>query len=101
MTFNPAGLMEEMTSTAEKLAKGYDTLQQIDTVDELRFVRSQIDGSVGDVRRIADGARRGSHRLEPSNALLQELLLKTYREELAVMRKVGGLTQDVMLRNDI
>lgn len=38
---------------------------------------------------------------EPGNALLQELLLKTYREELAVMRKVGGLTQDVMLRNDI
>lgn len=38
---------------------------------------------------------------EPGNALLQELLLKTYREELAVMRKVGGLTQDVMSRNDI
>lgn len=38
---------------------------------------------------------------EPGNALLQDLLLKTYREELAVMRKVGGLTQDVMLRNDI
>ena len=38
---------------------------------------------------------------EPGNALLQELLLKTYREELEVMRKVGGLAQDVMLRNDI
>jgi hypothetical protein len=38
---------------------------------------------------------------EPGNALLHELLLKTYREELDVMRKVGGLTQDVMLRNDI
>jgi hypothetical protein len=38
---------------------------------------------------------------EPGNALLQEQLLKTYREELAVMRKVGGLTQDVMSRNDI
>jgi len=38
---------------------------------------------------------------EPGNALLQELLLKTYREELEVMRKVGGLTQEVMLRNDI
>lgn len=38
---------------------------------------------------------------EPGNVLLQELLLRTYREELAVMRKVGGLTQDVMSRNDI
>ena len=38
---------------------------------------------------------------EPDNVLLQDLLLKTYREELAVMRKVGGLTQSVMSRNDI
>ena len=38
---------------------------------------------------------------EPDNALLQEMLLKSYREELLVMRKVGGLTQDVMSRNDI
>jgi hypothetical protein len=38
---------------------------------------------------------------EPGNVLLQELLMKTYREELAVMQRVGGLTQDVMLRNDI
>lgn len=38
---------------------------------------------------------------QPDNVLLQELLLDTYREELAVMRNVGGLTQTVMLRNDI
>ena len=38
---------------------------------------------------------------EPGNVLLQEMLLKSYREELLVMRKVGGLTQDVMSRNDI
>lgn len=38
---------------------------------------------------------------EPDNVLLQELLLDTYREELAVMKKVGGLTQNVMSRNDI
>ncbi len=39
--------------------------------------------------------------MEPDNRLLQELLLKTYRDELTVMRKVGGLTQSVMSRNDI
>ena len=38
---------------------------------------------------------------DPHNALLQELLLKTYREELNVMRQVRGLTRDVMSRNDI
>ena len=38
---------------------------------------------------------------EPNNVLLQEMLLKSYREELLVMRKVGGLTQNVMSRNDI
>lgn len=39
--------------------------------------------------------------LEPDNALLQELLLKAYREELNVMQQVGGLTQSVLSRNDI
>ena len=37
---------------------------------------------------------------EPDNVLLQELLLRTYRDELTVMRRVGGLTQDVMTRNN-
>ena len=37
---------------------------------------------------------------EPDNALLQELLLRTYREELTVMHRVGGLTQNVMTRNN-
>ncbi len=38
---------------------------------------------------------------EPDNALLQGLLVRAYREELAVMHKIGGLTHDVMSRNDI
>lgn len=38
---------------------------------------------------------------EPDNQLLQELLLQTYREELAMMQRVGGLTQHVMSRKDI
>ncbi len=38
---------------------------------------------------------------QPGNVLLQEMLLDTYREELAVMRNVGGLTRSVMARNDI
>ncbi len=38
---------------------------------------------------------------DPENMLLQERLLKTYREELALLRRVSGLTRNVMLRNDI
>jgi polyhydroxyalkanoate synthase subunit PhaC len=33
MTFNPSGLFEELTSTTQKLAKGYETLQNIKNVD--------------------------------------------------------------------
>jgi len=38
---------------------------------------------------------------EPDNSLLQELLLSSYREELAVMRNVNSITRAVMLREDI
>ena len=38
---------------------------------------------------------------EPDNALLQQLLLKTYRDELALMQNIGALTQHVMSRQDI
>ena len=38
---------------------------------------------------------------EPDNVLLQELLLSTYREELRLMHRIGGLTDNVMKRNDI
>jgi polyhydroxyalkanoate synthase subunit PhaC len=33
MNWNPAGLMEEMTSTAQKLSKGYETLKEIESVE--------------------------------------------------------------------
>ena len=38
---------------------------------------------------------------EPDNALLQELLLSTYKEELALMVKVDGVANAVMYRTDI
>ena len=38
---------------------------------------------------------------EPDNALLQAKLLMAYREELSLLRRVGGLTRNVMMRNDI
>ena len=38
---------------------------------------------------------------EPDNVLLQELLLSTYRDELALMRKVDGISGASMRRDDI
>ncbi len=38
---------------------------------------------------------------EPDNAMLQARLLRTYLDELEMLRRVGGLTRDVMRRNDI
>lgn len=38
---------------------------------------------------------------EPDNALLQGKLLMAYREQLSLLRRVGGLTRNVMIRNDI
>ena len=38
---------------------------------------------------------------EPDNTLLQQKLLRAYREELALLRRVGGLSRNVMTRNDI
>jgi hypothetical protein len=38
---------------------------------------------------------------EPDNALLQKLLLSSYQEELSVMKKVNGITNAVMFREDM
>ena len=38
---------------------------------------------------------------EPDNRLLQQLLIATYREEVAIMQQVGRLTNKVLARQDI
>ena len=38
---------------------------------------------------------------EPDNPLLQELLLRTYHDELTVMRRVSGMSNPAMVRTDI
>ena len=40
-------------------------------------------------------------KAEPENVMLQQQLLHAYREELTLLRRVGGLTRNVMMRNDI
>ena len=38
---------------------------------------------------------------QPDNVVLQQKLSRAYREELTLLRRVGGLTRNVMTRNDI
>lgn len=62
--------------------------------------RANVDRNLAAIRAaIAD--INSALAKEPDNVLLQELLLKAYSGELAVMRNVGGLTHHVMSRKDI
>lgn len=38
---------------------------------------------------------------DPENTILQDRLLRAYRDELALLKRMGELTRNVMLRNDI
>ena len=62
--------------------------------------RQDIVASLGVIRGAIDDINAALED-DPDNALLQDLLIKSYREELNVLRKVGGATQNVMLRSDI
>jgi len=62
--------------------------------------RADIENSLAVVQSVI-GQINAELENDPENVYLQELLLRTYRDELALMRRVGGLTKNVMLRNDI
>lgn len=62
--------------------------------------RDDVERTLAVIREAIDDIN-AALAVDPDNAYLQELLQKTYREELNVMRRVGGLTRNVMLRNDI
>ena len=61
--------------------------------------RSEVQENLATIRR-AIGEINLALEAEPDNVLLQELLLRTYRDELTMMRRVGGLAQDVTMRNN-
>ena len=62
--------------------------------------RSDVEKNMQVIRDAIDEIN-GALAAEPENVLLQELLLSAYREELDMMQKIGGLTNDVMMRTDI
>ena len=62
--------------------------------------RQDVEQSLEVIRGAINDINEGLQQ-DPDNTLLQDLLMKTYHEELNVMRKVGGVTQSVMSRRDI
>ena len=62
--------------------------------------RSDIEANLQIVQQAIYGINAALEQ-EPDNVLLQEKLLRAYREELMLLRRIGGLTRNVMMRNDI
>jgi len=105
----PSGLVFEQASFGGRYALGVDyqeargdLVAQLDVElarlspearEEVELNLAMIRGAIAQINEALTD--------EPDNALLQELLVKTYREELALMQRVGGLTQHVMSRKDI
>ena len=79
------GLASKLQTQLEKLAPE----DRAEVEENLRLIRDAIDQINAELAE------------DPDNAQLQALLLKTYREELTLMRRIGDLTQSVISRNDI
>lgn len=62
--------------------------------------RKNIESNLTIIRSAVNEMNRELEN-DPENLLLQERLLNTYGEELALLRRVSGLSRNVMLRNDI
>lgn len=62
--------------------------------------RAEVEKNIAEIRAAIQQINRVLAD-EPDNALLQELLLAAYREELYMMRRVDGLISTVMRREDI
>jgi hypothetical protein len=87
-----AGYQDARRSLAAKLDAELSRL----TPDERENVQKNIDlirAAIADINLALAN--------EPDNTLLQKLLISTYREELNLMMKVGGITSAAMRRGDI
>jgi len=107
--FVPTGLVFEQASFGNHYALGVeyqeahgDLAAQLD--EELARLspeaREDVELNLAMIRGAISQINEALQK-EPDNALLQDLLLRTYHEELALMQRVGGLTQHVMSRKDI
>ena len=62
--------------------------------------RAEVEANMQTIRTAIEEINQALAN-EPDNVLLQELLLSSYQEELALMRQVNGITSAVMLRQDM
>lgn len=62
--------------------------------------KAELVKNVNAIRSVIEEINRALTN-DPDNALLQELLLNTYQEELSLMMKVDGVTKAAMYRNDL
>ncbi|MBT5220508.1 MAG: hypothetical protein HOM16_13660 [Woeseia sp.] len=72
-----------------------DELEQMDPETRLNIednIRT-IQDAIADINRALAN--------EPDNVLLQEMLLDTYRDELSLMRRIDGISNTGMRRDDI
>ena len=84
-----------------RLARGSVSAQLQRELDRLSpEARADVERNLAVIRlAIADINQALSK--EPDNELLQELLAKAYREEVAIMQRVGTLAHQVVPRKDI
>ncbi len=61
--------------------------------------RVEVERDIDAVRSVIEEINRALTN-DPDNALLQELLLSSYQEELSLMMKVDNVTNAAMFRND-
>ena len=101
-TFERASFGSSYTLGSDYLETRADLLAQFE--QELERLspeeRQDVEQSLAVIRGAIDDINAALLQ-DPDNTLLQDLLMKTYHEELNVMRKVGGVTQSVMSRRDI
>ena len=84
-----------------RMARGSVSAQLHRELDRLSpDAREDIERNLAVIRQAIADINQALAK-EPDNELLQELLAKAYREEVAIMQRVGTLTQQVVPRKDI
>lgn len=108
-TGTPTGMIFEQTSFANRYSLGPGFQDARDALamglqTELARLSPEARANVETSLKLIYDAiveMNGVLEHEPDNILLQEQLLRAYREELALLRRVSGLTRNIMMRNDI
>lgn len=102
LLFEPAAFSSGYALGPEYLEARSDIAAQLD--EELARLspqtRADIEANLQLIRSAIAEINTALEK-EPTNMLLQQLLLDAYQDELALMHRVGGLTNHVMSRKDI